>query len=110
MDAWRLGALLDGGPAAWAACRAALEGGARVDDQGEGGKQVAVTGLAVRARRRPPADVVGVDECVADLAEWNGELVVAVTVDDTSATGSYYSVFLDPERTRVIGCFGVRSW
>jgi hypothetical protein len=110
VDARGLCALLDGDSAAWAACRAALEDGARVDDHGEGGKAVALTGLTIRARRRPPTDVLGLDECVAGLADWTGDVVVAMTVDHTSGTGYYYSVFLAQDRTRVVGCFGVRSW
>ncbi|MFC5291279.1 hypothetical protein ACFPM7_29875 [Actinokineospora guangxiensis] len=110
MDARGLCALLGGDSAARAACRAAVEDGARVDDHGEGGKAVALTGLAVRARRRPPADVLGLDECLADLADWTGDVVVALTVDHTSETGYHFSVFLDGDRTRVVGCLGVRSW
>ena len=58
-------------------------------------------------RRRKPT--VGVDECLANLAEKGDQGLLVAYVDDRERGGYLFPLYLDPQPLKVVACLGFGS-
>lgn len=58
-------------------------------------------------RRRKPT--VGVDECLANLADKGDQGLLVAYVDDRERGGYLFPLYLDPQPLKVVACLGLGS-
>ncbi|MGW1779971.1 hypothetical protein ACWCQQ_12610 [Streptomyces sp. NPDC002143] len=63
----------------------------------------------VRSLHRRGKPVVGVEECLASLAEKGEQGLLVAYVDDRERGGYLYPLYLDPHPLKVVACMGFGS-
>ncbi|WP_086843923.1 hypothetical protein [Amycolatopsis kentuckyensis] len=90
--------------------REALQAGADYEVAAAPSRADVLTSIfARRARttRRAGQGSIGFDEGVRELREYQGERLVLAHIDDRPRGGYYLQVFLTPDLSQIVTCFGV---
>ncbi|MEV4053797.1 hypothetical protein AB0J55_21610 [Amycolatopsis sp. NPDC049688] len=110
MERDELAALLTGREGVFALARSALDSGARLigtDRPGVAESYWRIFRRRERHTHRTGQASAGFADAVADLEACPERELYLVFVDDRPAGGYWFSVFVTPDRSRVVACFGV---